>query len=78
MDFESGLEYIFSETGDHITEDYMCIFSEIFDDMNIGPDHPSTPLEVIYGIAIALAEASGYRVVLHDGENEIITADAGE
>ena len=62
MDYE--LRSMLEETGEHITEDYLDIFFEIFEDLKVGPYHPSVPLEVIKGIAIAFADATGYRVVL--------------
>jgi len=52
------------DTGEHITENYLDMFFEIFDDLKIGPDYPPVSVEVLRGIAIAFAQASGYRVIL--------------
>ncbi len=75
MDIDKSLSYILSETGEHLMEDYLDIFFEIFEDLNIGRDYPSVPVEILGGIAIAFAKASGYRVVLLDGEKEIVAAN---
>jgi len=61
---EKELSEILRDTGEHITENYLDMFFEIFDDLKIGPDHPPVSVEVLNGIAAALAQASGYRVIL--------------
>jgi hypothetical protein len=61
---DDELSSMLQETGEHIIEDYLDIFFEIFDDLKIGPYYPPLPLEVLQGIAEAFADASGYRVIL--------------
>lgn len=61
---ERDLSAMLGDTGEHIIEDYLATFFEIFDDLRIGPSYPSVPVEVFQGIAIAFAQASGYRVIL--------------
>lgn len=61
---ERDLSGMLEETGEHIIEDYLDTFFEIFDDLNIGSDYPPVPVEVLQGIAAAFANASGYRVIL--------------
>lgn len=51
-------------TAKHITEDYCDTFFELFDDLGIGYGHAPVPLEAVEGIALALVETFGYRVVL--------------
>lgn len=63
-DTEAELADMLAETGEHLTEDYLDVFFEIFDDLKIGHLHPPTPLEIIKGIGQAFANASGYRIVL--------------
>jgi hypothetical protein len=72
---DNELSSMLGETSEHIIEDYLDIFFEIFDDLKIGPYHPPVPLEVLRGIAIAFADASGYRVVL---QADIIEPIEGE
>jgi hypothetical protein len=61
---DNELSGMLDETGEHIIEDYLDTFLEVFDDLKIGPSYPPVPVEVLDGIAIAFANASGYRVVL--------------
>lgn len=50
---DDELSWILEETRDHIIEDYLDMFFEIFDDLKIGYDYPPVPVEVLKGIAIA-------------------------
>ena len=60
------LSTLIEEAGDELTEEYRIKFSELFEDLNLhdgGHDGP-IPLETWMGVAQAMADASGYRVVL--------------
>jgi hypothetical protein len=63
-DMVTGLSALLRETGEKLTEDYYFRFCAVFDDLGIGYFHGPVPLQVIEGLAQALADASGYRVVL--------------
>jgi hypothetical protein len=67
---EKELSAMLGETGEHIIENYLDMFFEIFDDLKIGSSYPSVPVEVLKGIAIAFAHASGYRVILQGDIDE--------
>ena len=60
------LSTLIEEAGDELMEEYYVKFSELFAELNLhdyGNDGP-IPLEIWLGVAQALADASGYRVVL--------------
>jgi len=54
------------ETGNNLTEDYHITFGKLLGEFGLFEDGDSgpVPLEVWRGVARAIADASGYRVVL--------------
>jgi hypothetical protein len=60
------LSKLVEETSDELTEDHRIKFSELFEQLNLydgGVDGP-IPVETWVGVAQAMSDASGYRVVL--------------
>jgi len=59
---------LIKETGGEIMQEYHCQFSEILENLGLFSEFAGTgpvPLEVWTGIAQALADASGYSVILN-------------
>jgi hypothetical protein len=62
------LSELIKQVGDDLITEYHEHFCEVFSEHELGYEHPPAPLEVFAGIAQALADASGYRVVLQEHE----------
>jgi hypothetical protein len=60
------LSALIEETGDKLTEDYHIRFCKLLDELGLFEegDGGPVPLEVWRGVARAIADASGYRVLL--------------
>jgi hypothetical protein len=59
------ISHIIKAVGENLFYEYYERFLDLFNDFEVGYgyDHP-TPLEIFFGIAQALADVSGYRIVL--------------
>ena len=70
------LSAIIKAVGENLFYEYYERFLELFNDFEVGygHDHP-TPLEIFSGIAQALADVSGYRIVL---QVELLEPIAGD
>jgi hypothetical protein len=60
---------------ENLFNEYHERFSELFNDFGLGYEYDPTPLEIFAGIAQALADVSGYRIVLQAEVLEPIEGD---
>jgi len=64
------LSTLIKETGDQIFEGHYSKFCDLLNSVELSEQYGPVPLEVWTGIAQALADASGYRIVLQAGITE--------
>lgn len=58
------LSILLEETAQDVVDHYYLMFSNVLDQLGVSEDSGSFPPEVWTGLAQAVADASGYRVIL--------------